>query len=419
MKSSIRTTQKVAGKQSHRFAHRLKVAHIMELPEPEFGKMIHSIEKHPLYERYFSAENPHHRLFGHRRFPGTRFDSSFLELNESVATDAGTVDLQAFLEDKSEILQICRRIGQENFENFFLFNDGKHSLQEIAETCAITAEEVRKTMNLINDIAVQEQFATPSSTDNAALAWDKIGTLEKTDTNGLEIQYANLRYARGRYHIDYTRLAALRKENTLSRDEWNKLNDLIRQMELVNARKATVCMILDSILKRQKQYFLSQRKEQLEPFSQAELAKSLGLHSSTISRALARKTIIAPWREEIPLKDFLIKGIEFRVKALMESLFQQEQSDFDAGTRTLALRDEEIRDHLRQALGIRIATRTVAKYRDELGVENVYRRPKPRSTERSESPKSLWSASDKPAIPKDPKARRSPSTSTLRSDKEK
>ncbi len=396
--------------QSHRLIHRLKVAKVMEMRESDFGRLISDIEKDPLFKRFYSADNPKHRLFGHRRFPHSGMSSSFLELNEGLMVDKASVDLEGFLEDKQEIIRLCQKIGQENFEQYFLYNEGRHSIEDIASTCLITPAEVKKAMDMVNHIAVQEEFvASPMDTHSPNAAWDRIGLLEM-EKDDVRVTYSSLRYARGRYHIDYTRLATLKNAGDLKKEEWQELRALVRSMELVNTRKATICMILDAIAQRQKAYLRSQRKELLEPMSQIEMAQVLGLHSSTISRALTRKSVMTPWKEEIPLKAFFVKGLVFRMKATMQDYFFEENEAFMKGVRHEPLQDDEIRDRLRQLYGVPIATRTVAKYRGELAVPNVYLRArefKKSAKGTRETASRLSNAADRPEIRKDSAIRQS------------
>lgn len=411
----LQQSQQLKGTQTHKLIHRLKLARIMELPENEFSALVNQIENDPLYKRFHCADAPEHRLFGHRRFPHSRWSENYLELNENISASTDTGDLSAFFEDKKEIIEICKKIGVDNFESYFLYNDGTNSVRDIADVCGLSEVEVRKAMDLVNHVSAQEEFlSAPAPGPATHQHFSRVAAFEKQDNGQIEVAYHSLRYARGRYAIDYNRLPLLAKDRRVSSADLRALKELIKTMELVNTRKATVCLILEKLADQQKEFLASRQHEHLKALSQIEMARQLGLHSSTISRAVANRSVVTPWNEEIPLKGLLVKGPVYQLKAALQRLVNREEIPTDEGPLPRPLRDDELRDLLREELGVPIATRTVAKYRTELGIENVYRRTQEWSTKRplrggAASREPLLSESDKSSIPTPPTPRRSPS----------
>jgi RNA polymerase sigma-54 factor len=93
--------------------------------------------------------------------------------------------------------------------------------------------------------------------------------------------------------------------------------------------------------------------------TRAELARELGLHESTVTRAVANKLALLPDGRLQPLSEF----------------FEQRHAVQDAlrkliGTETLPLTDAQLATHL-ATLGYRVARRTVAKYREALGIPAI------------------------------------------------
>ena len=94
----------------------------------------------------------------------------------------------------------------------------------------------------------------------------------------------------------------------------------------------------------------------LEPLTRAQIAEELEVHESTISRAVANKTVQLPNKKIIPMAMFFDRSLAIR--ALMRDIIENENS---------AMNDTDIRKQL-QAHGISVARRTVAKYRAMEGI---------------------------------------------------
>jgi RNA polymerase sigma-54 factor len=102
--------------------------------------------------------------------------------------------------------------------------------------------------------------------------------------------------------------------------------------------------------------FLIQGRGALRRLTRAEVAEHLGLHPSTISRATADKYLLLPNAEVVPFSLFFEANLS--VKEVLKELLSQE---------TRPLSDQRATDML-NARGIPVARRTVAKYREQLGL---------------------------------------------------
>ncbi len=94
----------------------------------------------------------------------------------------------------------------------------------------------------------------------------------------------------------------------------------------------------------------------LHPTTRVQIALALGLHESTISRAVAGKSVSLPDGRIVPLAKFFDRSLSVRdrVRALIE-------------VETRPLTDDEIALAL-DTEGTHVARRTVAKYRKMLGI---------------------------------------------------
>jgi RNA polymerase sigma-54 factor len=115
--------------------------------------------------------------------------------------------------------------------------------------------------------------------------------------------------------------------------------------------------------------FIVNGDSHLQPITRAHLAEELKVHESTISRAVASKTVQMPSGHIIPLSKFFDRSLSVRT-ALKEIISRE----------TTPLSDGEIADLLK-AQGYRVARRTVAKYRAMEGILPSHLRKSPISLE--------------------------------------
>jgi RNA polymerase sigma-54 factor len=168
--------------------------------------------------------------------------------------------------------------------------------------------------------------------------------------------------------------------------EFRQIKKLVKTMEYVNARRSTVSRVLETIVQRQDQFLRSGHQEDLRDLTQEELARRLGVHSSTISRIVASKSVLTPWNEERRIKDFLGRRSVEGVLAKIQDLVEEEAGLIRSGVRPGPFRDVELCRALAERQGPRIALRTMSKYRSLLQIPNVYDRA--RTFSRPSSPAS-------------------------------
>jgi RNA polymerase sigma-54 factor len=123
----------------------------------------------------------------------------------------------------------------------------------------------------------------------------------------------------------------------------------------VNQRRQTLSNITASLVEAQREY-LEHGVRHLKPLSRAAIAKQLGVHESTVSRATASKYVMLPSGEVIPYAHFFTPSLS--VKDVLKEIIEQARAPIS---------DAEIVQRL-QERGITIARRTVAKYRAQLAI---------------------------------------------------
>jgi RNA polymerase sigma-54 factor len=118
-------------------------------------------------------------------------------------------------------------------------------------------------------------------------------------------------------------------------------------------RKIALCLV------ELQEDFLRGGVRELRPLTRAIVAQQVGVHESTVSRATANKYVMLPTRKVIPFSDFFTPSLS--IKDVIREMIVKERA------KGQPLTDREICSRLLQQ-GIRIARRTVAKYRAELGI---------------------------------------------------
>jgi len=138
-------------------------------------------------------------------------------------------------------------------------------------------------------------------------------------------------------------------------------------LKSLEARGDTLLKVMRCLL-HQQSAFLEFGNEALRPLTLREVAAEVGLHESTISRAIARKYVRTP-RGTIPLRTFFASGIDTggggeasstAIQAMLRRLI-------DAENPRKPLSDARLAASL-DASGVPVARRTVAKYREAMGI---------------------------------------------------
>lgn len=165
-----------------------------------------------------------------------------------------------------------------------------------------------------------------------------------------------------------------------SSKEKDYMNDRLRSaMWIINSleeRQRTLYQVMQSIIKYQYDFF-EHGVYKLKPLVLKDIAEDIGRSESSVSRITTNKYVGTP-HGIFELKYFFNSGLASAggsqvgsesVKARIRRLIEEEDAAHP-------LSDEEISSRLDAELGVKIARRTVAKYREELGIASSSRRRK-------------------------------------------
>jgi RNA polymerase sigma-54 factor len=167
----------------------------------------------------------------------------------------------------------------------------------------------------------------------------------------------------------YQDLAKDRKHLTTEHREFiaTKMNSANWMIQAIEQRRQTMLKVMNFIVDRQRAFF-EKGIEYLKPLTLREVAEVISMHESTVSRVTNEKFVQTP-RGVLPLKFFFssalstASGEEASARSIRAKL-QKMVAEEDLAR---PLTDQQI-VHLFQEQGIQIARRTVAKYRDQLGI---------------------------------------------------
>jgi RNA polymerase sigma-54 factor len=143
----------------------------------------------------------------------------------------------------------------------------------------------------------------------------------------------------------------------------------------LHQRANTIIKVSAEIVRQQEGFFL-RGVQDLRPLILRDIATAVELHESTVSRVTSNKFIMTP-RGTYELKYFFSQGIGSKAGGESHSaewVRHRIRALVDAEAADEVLSDDHIVDLLRRE-GIDIARRTVAKYREALGIpSSVHRR---------------------------------------------
>jgi RNA polymerase sigma-54 factor len=273
--------------------------------------------------------------------------------------------------DLRECLLIqLRRQGKEQTLEYRIVSEhmddlGRHRFPEIARRMAISVEDVQKAADKIARLNPRPGQVFAAAPQNYVLP-DVI--VENVDGD-YQISLNN-------EQIPHLRISNLYKDIIASGEsQTGEVKDYIRDkirsgkflIRSIHQRQQTILNIAQQIVSRQRD-FLEHGASHLKPMTMAEVAEAVGVHETTVSRAVSGKYIATP-QGIFEMKYFFTGGYQTATgESLSNISVKQAILDLvkhESGSSPLS--DHEIVEILGER-GIPIARRTVAKYRTELNI---------------------------------------------------
>lgn len=147
----------------------------------------------------------------------------------------------------------------------------------------------------------------------------------------------------------------------------NRFNSAMWLMKSIEQRKKTIYNVASAIVQFQNDFF-AKGERFLKPLTLKQIAETVGVHESTVSRAINGKYMQCP-RGVFELKYFFTGGIlnEDGSGVSSNSIKSMIKEFVDTEDDKKPLSDSKISEMLHEK-GIDISRRTVAKYRDDIGI---------------------------------------------------
>ncbi|MGH2661042.1 MAG: RNA polymerase factor sigma-54, partial [Actinomycetota bacterium] len=222
-----------------------------------------------------------------------------------------------------------------------------------------------------------------AAADTLARYDPKPGLQFSTRSDGYIIPDLVVEKVDGQYHVflndtgvprlrlsrSYQELARDRSKLTQESREFitTRMNSANWMIQAIEQRRQTMLKVMNFIVDRQRPFF-ERGVEYLRPLTLREVAEVIGMHESTVSRVTNEKYVQTP-RGVLPLKFFFSSALATASgeEASARSIRAKLQKMVGEEDPAKPLTDQQI-VHLFQEQGIQIARRTVAKYRDQLGI---------------------------------------------------
>lgn len=267
-------------------------------------------------------------------------------------------------EQEAQVLETASRIVEEHLPLL-----QKKDMRELVRMCRRPAEEVGEAAKLIRQLDPRPgQRHNPSAArmiepDVAFVKRDDeyVVVMNEDDMPALRLNQSYLRMLNEK--------GTEREVRDYVKERYRSAIQLLRNIE---QRKNTIVRTCEAIVRRQ-QDFLERGVDGLKPMMIKEVAEEIGVHASTVSRAVANKYVFTA-QGVYELRFFFSEGVNgpeggdlaLLLKKRIRKLIEEE----DAGHPKT---DDALTADL-QKEGVKITRRTVAKYREEMHIPSTHQR---------------------------------------------
>jgi RNA polymerase sigma-54 factor len=262
-----------------------------------------------------------------------------------------------------------RRLGKQDSIEYqivdeFLEDLGRRRFPEVARRLGVTVEQVQQAANFISTLDPKPgQIFSPDPNSYVLpdVSVDKVDGGYSVTLNGDQ--------------IPHLRISKTYKDLMTHGSNGSEVRDYIREkirsgkflIKSIHQRQQTILNIANEIVKRQHE-FLESGTAFLKPMTMVQIAEAVGVHETTVSRAISGKYMATP-QGVFEMKYFFTPGYQTADGAALSNTSVKEAiADLVRSEHARnPLSDKEIVEILSDR-GIPIARRTVAKYRAELNI---------------------------------------------------
>jgi RNA polymerase sigma-54 factor len=248
---------------------------------------------------------------------------------------------------------------------------GDKKFNHIAKELNILTAEVQRAYDIIKTLEPKPGRAFHNSSDVKYISPDVVVKQINDEFVVLVNDSAAPRLIINSYYRSI--LNSCQDQPGISRYITGKLESALWLIKSIEQRRMTLYKVVNAIVEYQKEFFHSGVKA-LKPLTLKDIALKVGVHESTVSRATNGKYVQTP-RGIYELKFFFTSGVSsvYGEGISSESIKEAIKGIIDKEDPKKPISDQRITDIL-NSRGINISRRTVAKYRDELGIASSSRR---------------------------------------------
>jgi len=239
-----------------------------------------------------------------------------------------------------------------------------HKFAEIAREMKITPREVQEVAQRIGELDPRPGLSL--NAEGARAVVPDLEVVKVDEEGGAYVVYLNdANLPRLRVSQAYEGKASPNEDDVKFIDEKKRHAEWV--IKTIEQRRRTMIKVMEAIVEEQKEFF-EKGTIALRPLTLQQVASAIGMHESTVSRVTRMKFVQTP-RGVFPLKFFFSAGLDStggnEVAAKAVKIMIKEIVDGENPSKPLS--DKKIVDLL-QAQGLKIARRTVAKYREQMGI---------------------------------------------------
>jgi RNA polymerase sigma-54 factor len=245
----------------------------------------------------------------------------------------------------------------------------QRDFEKIYEALNIDDEDLRITIQLIASLKLKPMTGSESTPSQQETVMPDFVLREENDR--LEVSLVKERSAH--LHISTNWKSMVKSiENGRNKGEAqylkNKLNAAEWFVSAIKQRESTMLGVMKTILKLQQEYFATGDESTIKPMILKNVAEKVGVDISTVSRITCNKYVQTPFGN-ILLKNLFNEGLENaagelvsvrKIQETLEEVIEQEDKQSPYSDQQLVL--------VLARKGLKIARRTVAKYREEMKI---------------------------------------------------
>ena len=262
------------------------------------------------------------------------------------------------LSETTEVPEFIRRVIRDEFELL-----SKHLYSEIAKKLGTTVQKIKLVSSFISDnlnpFPARANWGTirnPNDSSPDVFHQPDVLIYYLNNQHGNPLVIEIITPSRGTLRISPLFKKAVKDQTGEKQEEWKKdIEKASLLIKCIQQRNNTMRQLMERLASIQKS-FIIHGETYMEPLTRAQIAEELEVHESTISRAVANKTVQHPNKKIIPMAMFFDRSLA--VRTILKNIIENEPH---------ALNDTELREQLENQ-GISVARRTVAKYRAMEGI---------------------------------------------------